>query len=187
CLKSGIFMYNPQNWLIGVGGAVIGFVVSEGINLYSLSKTLESSKKIAMVQLARDLTHDFYDGSSKAGGWRDVAKAIEQCDKLYEGYDTSAGRFSYGQINLYLGFFDDLGFYYYQGILDLSIIKQLFGAYIIEAYEYNEVRRYVEDLQGPAKQPRAFVHFLSLAKTLEEFPEYKDLTEKSRRGCSERG
>ena len=35
-------------------------------------------------------------------------------------------------VNSYLGFFDDLGFYYKKEALDLETIKQLFGAYVIE-------------------------------------------------------
>jgi len=108
--------------------------------------------------------------------------AIEKCRKLYKGY-YKGGIFSYDEINSYLGFFDDLGFFNEKGALDLETIKQLFGASVIEAYEYNELRRYVNELQKNAKQPSAFRNFQILAKKLEEIPEYKELVEDSRRGC----
>jgi hypothetical protein len=59
--------------------------------------------------------------------------------------------------------------------LDLETISRLFGIYVIETYENNEVQRYINDLQKNSKQPGAFVNFQVLAQKLEEFPEYKEL------------
>jgi hypothetical protein len=40
-----------------------------------------------------------------------------------------------------LGFFDDLGWYHKQGLIDIDTIKQAFGYYICESYENDQVRR----------------------------------------------
>jgi len=59
----------------------------------------------------------------------------------------------------------------------------MFGAYIIEAYEYNEIRKYIEDFQKNTKQKSAFKDFENLSKNLEQIPERKDEVEIARRGC----
>lgn len=164
----------------------MGFVISQSLTFYTFTKNLETTKKIEMIHLARDLTHDFYHGTDTNPVFKDVRMAIEKCKKLYKGYDK-AGSFDHDQINSYLGFFDDLGFFYKKEALDIETIKQLFGAYVIEAYEDNEVQRYINDLQKNSKQPGAFLNFQVLAQKLEEIPEYKELIKDSRLGCSDKG
>jgi hypothetical protein len=179
------------NWLAGGGlillGGFLGFVISQSLAFYTFTKNLETTKKIEMIHLARDLTHDFYPhGTDTNPVFRDVRMAIEKCKKLYKGYDKE-GSFDYEQINSYLGFFDDLGFYYKKRALDLETVKQLFGAYVIEAHENNELQRYINDLRKNYKQPRAFVNFQALAQKLKEIPEYKELIKTSRLGCPDKG
>jgi len=179
------------SWLAGGGlillGGVLGFVISNSLAFYTFNENLETTKKIEMIQLARDLTHDFYDETDTSPVFRDVRSAIDSCKKLYKGYDKKEGNFNYQQINIYLGFFDDLGFYYKKQALDLETIKQLFGAHIIEAYENNELQRYINDLQKNSKQPSAFVNFQALAQKLEEIPEYKELIKNSQFACADKG
>ena len=74
--------------------------------------------------------------------------------------------------------------YYGQGVLNIKIINQFFGAYIIEAYEYDELRKYTETVQNNAKQKFAFAEFQALSLALEKIPERLELTELARRRCS---
>lgn len=166
-----------KTWIIGTIGAVLGFVISQGITYYTFKVNLETTKKIAQVQFIRDLHKQFYFENPL---FRDIRMSTESCQKLYRSW---GGKFNYEQINRYLGFFDGLGFYHREGILDLRIIDQMFGAYIIEAYEYNELRKYVELLQTNTKQKEALADFQALARKLEEIPERKEMIEVARRAC----
>ena len=84
-----------------------------------------------------------------------------------------------------MGYFDDLGFYVKDGALDIQTIDHWYGAYIIEAYEYNELRKYVETMQRNSRQKQALADFQSLAKELESLPQRQELIELARRGCSD--
>ncbi len=168
-----------DKWMIGIIGSVVGFLASQFLVYYTFQVNLETTKQLEMVRLAKDLTKEFYSGDPD---YRKVRVAMESCKKLYKGW---GGEFDHDQINRFLGFFEDLGFYYKEGILDYKIINHLFGAYIIEAYEYNEFRKYIDELRKNMKQPTAFVEFQALASRLEQIPERKDMIEVARRGCIE--
>lgn len=170
-----------NKWVIGVIGSILGFLIAQILSIYQFQKGIEISQKVEKIHLARELIKDFYADDAKT--FREIRTAVESCNPLYLGF-KKGGKFNNDEINRYLGFFDDVGFYYRQGVLDLDIIDQQFGAYIIEASEYAELRRYVKELQENAKQKTAFVHFQFLAEALERIPERKELTEQSRQGCS---
>ena len=125
--------------------------------------------------MAKELTQQFYQGNDI---YKEIRISIDRCEPLYKNW---GGKFTYDQINQYLGFFDDMGFYANNQILDNKLIDQFFGAHILEAYEKNELRRYIDDLRRNNKQPQAFEEFEALAKKLEELPERKDLVENLKR------
>jgi hypothetical protein len=125
-----------------------------------------------MVHLARDLAQEFYISEENKAVYRPIRTAIESCEKIYR---SDGGSFGHDDINTYVGFFDDLGFYWKEGAIDLDIIDQEFGAYIIEAFEYPELREYIRKLEHNAKQNLAFVEFEKLAQELEKKPERQDL------------
>ena len=170
-----------NNWVIGVVGSVFGFLVSQFIVFYTFTANLETTKKIEMINLGRELVQDFYGKDNVL--FKDIRTSIESCDKLYKGFNKS-GKFDHDEINKYLGFFDALGFYYGEGVLNIKVINQFFGAYIIEAYEYDELRKYTETVQNNAKQKFAFAEFQALSLALEKIPERLELTELARRRCS---
>ena len=163
-------------------GSLFGFIIAQFIIVYTFSEQQKTVKEIEMINLARNLSSEFYQADDRNTVFMNLRVAIEKCEKLYKGYDKQ-GRFNNDQINRYLGFFDDLGLFYKRGALDLDIIKQLFGTYIIEAYEYNEVRKYIEELRKNSKQPGAFENFQYLGEQLEKHPEFKELIAESRLGC----
>ena len=169
-----------NQWFIGALGSVLGFALSQLLAFYVFQKGMETSQKVEKIHLARELVTDFYDEDAKT--FKALRTSIESCEQLYKEY-KKGGNFSNDEINSYLGFFDDIGFYYREGALDLPIIDQHFGAYIIEANEYHELRRYIQELQSNAKQKTAFANFQALSEALERLPERKELTELSRRGC----
>jgi len=152
-----------DKWLIGALGSVLGFLLSQWVALYQFSKTLETTKQIEMVHLARELTAEFFTDHDSAPLYERIRTTIESCGRIYK---SNGGAFDNDQVNRYLGFFDDLGFYYRRGALDEESINQIFGAYIIEAYEYEELQKYIAELQRNANQQKAFVEFQALGELL---------------------
>lgn len=53
--------------------------------------------------------------------------------------------------DLLLGFFDDLGWYQKQGLIDLETIKQAFGYYICISHENEQLKRYLADEDNEGK------------------------------------
>jgi hypothetical protein len=53
--------------------------------------------------------------------------------------------------DLLLGFFDDLGWYQKQGLIDLDTIKQAFGYYICSSYENEQLKKYLADEDNEGK------------------------------------
>jgi hypothetical protein len=150
-------------WLVGAAGSLLGFLISQSIGMYQFSKNLRATREIETVHLARELTKEFYSEKDGEPLYRDVRTTVESCDIVYR---SGGGHFDNDQINRYLGFFDDLGFYYRRGALDIETIDQIFGAYIVEAYEYEELRKYVADLRKNADQQVAFADFQALGRIL---------------------
>lgn len=141
---------------------VMAFVALAGLvfTRREFRKTLDITNKIEMVRLAREMTKEFYSDDPI---FRDIRMAIESKKKLYKGH---GGKFDHDQINRYLGFFDDLGFYCRIGSLTEDIINQLFGAYIIEAYLYPPIKEYMRVLRVDMEHKNAFADFEHLARTL---------------------
>lgn len=105
--------------------------------------------------------------------YRNLSVSIDRHEKLYQSW---GGKYSFDEINRYLGFFDDLGFYHESGFLKLKMINQGFGYAIIEALEYPEIQRYINDIRENANEKRAFVSFEFLAKKLEDMPQNESFT-----------
>jgi hypothetical protein len=156
-----------KRWLIGLIISILTLMIPSAIAWYTFKTSIDTTKKIEMAQLAHELAKDFY-GQDAHPVYKDVRMAVESCQKLYEPW---GGKFNHDEINLYLGFFDDIGFYNEKGVLDIDVINQLFGSYIIEAYEYKEINKYIDELQKNTKQKNAFKNFRSLAKKLTSAPE----------------
>ena len=168
-------------YVIGVLGSVGGFLIAQIVGLYTFARTLETTKSIEMIHLTRELAQEFYAGEEEKVVYRPVKTAIESCEAIYR---SNGGKFNHDDINTYLGFFDDLGFYLDQGAVNLDVLDQEFGAYIIEAFEYPELRRYVSDLEKNAKQQDAFAMFVALATKLEGLPLRRELAKSWRSGAA---
>ena|SRR5215475_11288473 len=135
-----------------------------------------------MLKFGRELAAEFYSGKDD-NVFRELRAAVESCEKLYRSWD---GKYCHDQINRYLGFFDDVGFYWRKGVLEVDIIDHLFGAYVIEAFEYDELRKYVSELRRTTRQETAFADFEALARNLEDLPHRRQMTDITRRGCTKR-
>jgi hypothetical protein len=118
-------MRNFGKWFLSgsaaVAGGIVGFILSQSLAFYTFTQNVAVTKKIEMIHLARELTKEFYSEESVTGVYRQLRTAIEQCQPLYKGY-AAKGSFTNDEINRFLGFFEDLGFYYSEGALDLRFV-----------------------------------------------------------------
>ena len=158
---------------------IISFVVAQIIVVSLHYRATEMRRSIQEVQLARDLYQEFY---IQEKSYLQVANAIEGCEKLYKG---DGGKFSHLQINEYLGFFADLGLFMERGALSPALIGHFFGAFIIEAYEYPEVKSYIARIRKNFEQPEAFEGFDRVAKAVESEPRFARLAEFAKTMCAD--
>jgi hypothetical protein len=87
-------------------------------------------------------------------------------------------------INEYLGFFSDLGLFMQRGALSEELIGHFFGAYIVEAYEYPEIKSYIERTRKNFQQPEAFAEFEKVAEEIERDPRFAPLVTLAKTMCA---
>ena len=150
-------------WLISLPSGFIGSLFGALVAFATVGWQLSVSTKLEEAKLARDLVKDF----ATEQRYFNISAAIETCTPLYNHY---GGQFNYREMNDYLDFFEDLGFYLREGILRLETIDHNFGAHTIEAYEDPHIKRYLHELRNTARQEHAYAEFESLAKQLEVLP-----------------
>jgi hypothetical protein len=161
--------------LFGILSFMIAQIVVVSLHVQSTRLSHETEE----IQLARDLYREFY---AKDAGYLQVANAIEGCEKLYKG---DGGKFGHVQINEYLGFFSDLGLFMERGALSEAMIGHFFGAFIIEAYEYPEVKSYIARIRKNFEQPDAFEDFDKVAKAVERDPRFARLAQFAKDMCTQ--
>lgn len=156
----------PIGWRAMVA---VGFLLSQALLVFFFWETQRDTRKIETIRLARELSSSFYFDDVL---YKNVRNSLEACQKLYK---PNGGPYGHDDINKYLGFFEDLGYYQRRGFLDIEIVAHFYGAYIIEAYEYPELKDYVARLRRNAGQPGAFVEFERLALELKKDPDFAEL------------
>ena len=166
---------DPNWWRAAIA---VGFVGSQALLIYFNYETQAVARKVESFRLARELSTEFY---FREPLYKDVRNAIEACSPLYRSW---GGTFSHDDMNKYLGFFEDLGYFQKYGFLDNDLINHFYGAYLVEAYAHPHVQRYIEKLRTSAKQPAAFDQFERLAKELNKDALYTELVNASAKACS---
>jgi hypothetical protein len=165
---------------VGAAFLIVSFVVAQILVVAMHVQTTNMWANISEVQLARDLYREFYDRDKN---YMKVANAIEGCQQLYKG---DGGKFNHLEINEYLGFFSDLGLFRDKGLLSDELIGHFFGAFIVEAYEYPELKSYIARIRKNFEQPEAFEEFEKIAKAVEADPRFARLSEFARTMCAEK-
>jgi hypothetical protein len=158
--------------------AVVSFVVAQMIVVTLHFRATGIAHDTEEIKLARDLYREFYVQDRP---YLKVANAIEGCRKLYK---SDGGTFTHLELNEYLGFFEDLGLFMQRGALSEDLIGHYFGAFIIEAYEYPEVKSYIERIRKNFQQPDAFEDFDKVAKAVEADPRFARLAEFAKTMCA---
>jgi hypothetical protein len=159
-------------------GAIIGAITGAVVSLYTFHETQTFTKQIESIKLAMELSKEFNSGNDL---YRKLRESIESCKPLYKSW---GGEYGHDEINRYLDFFDDLGYFEKNGFLDKRIIGHLFGPYIIEAYENKELQKYVNLLRKNFSQPHAFEDYYALAQDIETQEPFRKLTEQAKMMCS---
>jgi hypothetical protein len=158
--------------------AVISFIVAQMIVVTLHYRTTRLTHETEEIKLARELYREFY---LQEKSYLQIAGAIESCQKLYK---NDGGSFGHVAINEYLGFFSDLGLFMQRGALSEELIGHFFGSYIIEAYEYPEIKLYIERTRKNFHQPEAFVEFETVAKAIEGDPRFASLVTLAKTMCA---
>lgn len=166
-----------SKWLIGFYASFFGLILGQFITLYTFHESQKSTKEVAEIQLVRDLYKEFY---FQENIYKDIRLSIERCEPLYISW---GGKYSHDDINRYLGFFSDLGYFYKKEILSKDILAHLFAAYAIEAYENKELRKYISNLRSNFSQPQAFENFEFISKEFGNMKEFLYLNEIARKMC----
>ena len=159
---------------------IVSFLVAQAIVVVMHVQTTRMWQGISEVQLSRDLYREFYN---KDNGYLRIANAIEGCEKLYKG---DGGKFSHLELNAYLGFFSDLGLFMERDLLTEELAGHFFGAYIVEAYEYPEIKSYIRRIRKNFSQPDAFEDFDKVARVIESNPQFAQLAEFAKGMCAEK-
>lgn len=163
---------------VGAAFLIVSFVIAQAMVVAMHVQTTNMWAGISEVQLTRDLYREFYVEDKS---YLKVANAIEGCQTLYKG---DGGKFSHLEINEYLGFFSDLGLFRDRGLLSDELIGHFFGAFIIEAYEYPDVRSYIARIRKNFEQPEAFEDFEKIAKAVESDPRFARLAQFAKTMCA---
>jgi hypothetical protein len=158
--------------------ALVSFMIAQIVVVTLHYRATRLDHETEEIQLARGLYREFY---LEEKPYLQIANAIESCKKLYKG---DGGSFGHLAINEYLGFFSDLGLFMDRGALSEEMIGHFFGAFIIEAYEYPEIKLYIERVRKNFHQPEAFADFESVAKTIERDERFAPLVEFAKTMCA---
>lgn len=153
-------------------GAFLGAVVVLWTTYAGIQSTLEASRQseetslnIARIGLMRDLIKD-YDSHPE---YKKIHSAIIECSALLPlrpGETEDKGYLDWQDVNSFLGFLDDVGFFWRSGALDLESADHLFGSLLREVYLHEDVKRYVSQLHSQAGESEALNDFQQLAEKL---------------------
>ena len=72
------------------------------------------------------------------------------------------------EIDDYLGFFEEIGLYFYRNLVDMELVDETLGDSIIDAWEDEHIRRAIGAIRGAEDDPTYFRYFEQLAKFLIE-------------------
>lgn len=165
-------------------GAFLGVFVVLWTTYEGIQSTLEASKraedislKIAQIGLMRDLIKDYDSHPS----YRKVHSAIVECSALLPlgpNETENKGYLNWQDVNSFLGFLDDVGYFWRSNALELESADHLFGSLLREAYLHEDVNRYISQLQSEGGESEALVDFRRLAETLVSLPKHAAHVEK---------
>jgi hypothetical protein len=66
----------------------------------------------------------------------------------------------------YLGFFEEVGFYAERGLVDLELVDEVMGDFVLDCYNDNEMMKFVGGVRGEERDSTYFLYFERLAQRL---------------------
>lgn len=167
-LKKSNFLTNAYKfvtrfWSVFV---VIGFIIGAIIQMLSIETAIDLARRAESISLARNL----YSEYSKNELFLKIEKSIVNEEILYGEHSGKNGKYNWQEINLYLGFFEEIGFFYRIDAFDISVVDFYFGGRIIKAYLDDDVRAYVIEARRNGRQPAALEEFQRVAERLSDLP-----------------
>jgi hypothetical protein len=161
-------------------GAALGFFAAQSVVFYRFAENADRAAKLEMIDAGLELAEDFYDDDNES--FAALREAIPACGELNQETAKDAP-FEAEELGKYLGFLDDLGFFYREGALDLAFVDHFFGEPMIEAYENKALKKYLAGLQTKLGSKVPFQNFQTLAQALEQLPPRHDMVETARKRC----
>lgn len=133
-----------------------------------MSQTLIAAQRSNSIFISRELVDKF----ESSDNFLRIEESIIKRERLYKGAALDrGGKYTWQELNEYLGFFEEIATYKAMGGLDLHTIDVLFGAHVLEAYLDADIRDYVLELRTSGSQPRALIGFQHLAEEVILIPE----------------
>jgi hypothetical protein len=70
------------------------------------------------------------------------------------------------EIDDYVGFFEEIGLYFHRGLVDVELVDEILGDYVMDAWEEPKIREAIGAVRGGEDDPSYFKHFEALARHL---------------------
>ena len=157
---------------------MISFIIAQMIVVTLHYRATRLDHETEEIKLARDLYREFYfrrNPICKSPAPSSRARSFTRA--------TAAASATWPSTNI-SGFFSDLGLFMQRGALSEELIGHFFGAYIVEAYEYPEIKSYIERTRKNFQQPEAFAEFEKVAEEIERDPRFAPLVTLAKTMCA---
>lgn len=170
-----------KDWMLAISSGMAGALLSSFIMWFTSYKNLISIEKVEKTRLMTELRREFYDSASVYSEIHlEMSKMDvdgETCLALYDGWENKnlkKGKFNHSEIGQYLTFFENLGYFVENDILDIDIVNEFFGPSISEAYHRKEFQVYINKVRKKLKSNEPYVLFENLAnhEKLKNSPHY---------------
>ena len=96
---------------------------------------------------------------------QEIMIVIDENESLLK---KNGGKFTGYALDNYIGYFESMGRYEKDGIIDFEFIDDIFGHYISQAWQNKEISDYVDWLREDMKDPRYYEFFQELARRVIE-------------------
>lgn len=77
------------------------------------------------------------------------------------------------EIQEYLGFFEEIGIYFYRDLVDIELVDEILGDDIIDAWEDTRIREAIGAIRGGEDDSSYFKYFERLARYLKKMKEQR--------------
>jgi len=63
------------------------------------------------------------------------------------------------EIDEYMGFFEETGLYFARDLVDIELVDEILGDAIIDAWDYEDIRKSIGSIRGGEDDPSYFRYF----------------------------